>query len=158
MIFKFNDGTTMPIDSNMVKLSAFFDEQQKLGVKELSLSEAFIGEAFDGFCKKFFPDFEEKLSELEHTTDKEDWWMEMIAENPELAEPVKGFYQDDLIRVGNAAAEYGYPGVIHACAWVMASKTENMRLNELREYLNEEYDFPDEIKAKIENCPEYGEL
>jgi hypothetical protein len=59
-----------------------------------------------------------------------------------LADSVKDLYQDDLIRVGNAAAEWNFPALVHSCAWIMSSQTENMKLAELREYLNEEYDFP----------------
>jgi hypothetical protein len=50
----------------------------------------------------------------------------------------------------------GLSGFVHAAAYLMAENTENMKLAELRQYLNEEYDFSAEIKAKIEACPEFS--
>lgn len=59
-----------------------------------------------------------------------------------MGDVARGLYQDDLIRVGNAAADLGFPGLVHACGHIMAELTENMKLDELREFLNEDYDFP----------------
>ena len=78
LVFKFADGSTLPIDSNLSKLSSFVDEKQKSGAKEIELSDKFIGEAFNEFCKKFFPKHTAQLKDLENSIDKEDWWMEFI--------------------------------------------------------------------------------
>jgi hypothetical protein len=77
-VFKFGDGTTLSIDPNLAKLSSFFDEKQKAGVNKFELSEAFIGEAFNTFCEKFFAKYAAQLKKLEDAADKEDWWMEFI--------------------------------------------------------------------------------
>lgn len=78
VVFKFADGSTMPIDPNLAKLSSFVDEKQKSGVTEIELSEVLIGKAFNDFCKAFFPKHAEQLKKLEDSADKEDWWMEFI--------------------------------------------------------------------------------
>jgi hypothetical protein len=59
-----------------------------------------------------------------------------------LSDVARGLYQDDLLRVGNAAAELDFPGLVHACGYTMAELTEGMKLKQLREFLNEDYDFP----------------
>ncbi|KAI6175537.1 hypothetical protein M3Y97_00700000 [Aphelenchoides bicaudatus] len=157
LIFKFNDGSTMPINADLYKICDKVAENKQSG-EPVELADDYIAEKFNEFASKFFPKHAAALEDLEHASDKDDWWMEFVAENKDLSSVGKGLYQDDLIRVGNAATDLGFPGLVHACAYTLAEMTENMKLAELRTFLHEEYDFPDDIKKKISACPEFAEL
>jgi hypothetical protein len=59
----------------------------------------------------------------------------------DFAEVFTNIHKDDLISAGNVADHFQVAGFIHLFGYEMTKRTQNMNLNQLREFLNEEDDF-----------------
>ncbi|CAD5216598.1 unnamed protein product [Bursaphelenchus xylophilus] len=163
--FVLDDQREIKVHNSLQHLSGFLkdflkslgEEQEgnsiKIPTKDVGYDEVELLNKFVAFLEQHHKD------QVRNEQDRKDFWMEFIPSNREELRPLaKDVDKDLLITAANAGDFLIVPAFISFCTYFLCERAQNLKLKELREFLNEEADFDEEQLRIIRECPEFDNL
>ncbi|CAD5212345.1 unnamed protein product [Bursaphelenchus okinawaensis] len=164
IFFVLSDGREVKVHNSLHHLSGFLKDFLKtmandpssivkIPTNDVGYDEVELLNNFVAYLDENYKD------QVRNEQDRKDFWMEFIPTHKEnLRNLAKDVDKDLLITSANAGDYLIIPAFISFCTYFLCERAQNLKLKELREFLNEEADFDEEQLRIIRECPEFDNL